>query len=709
MPAARSSSDSSGGGAPLYSSRAMEATPHKDNATSKSSDPPSDDEMALVKASGQFNLISNDATAPRPAVSNDPYNYGQQLQRPGTVRPPAAFGSQSPYRQSSNNAVNNGVPPSIASSPLYRGFGDIQAKLMTAQQFVRTTPGFTDSQAQTVRHLLVGCGQDLTHFATTLITEHTKAHHQVGELRLQYEKAQNELLSRRQQISDLQDQYKSAKKEKDVALRDVEDLESRLNSCEREVKRLRQLGRSHDEKHAMKLQRLEDELKSLRVAEESNMQLVKVQETPTPKSRRFVQDDSASDEDDDNSTSKAAETARRGSFLNPTAAEFGPRSSKPDHSKEMLPLLRKYAQRTGPAMSPQDVRAYDGSNDQPRMNPRPATRMGFRGNSFSFNSGQNGSWSAMTGPLGPPHLNQSRTSGGGYKSAADTVDIDFSTLQEKTDWSADDVTIGFQRLFGMIEGLIAKHYVNEPFNESENILPMSHPETWRYILSMGLKNQTQSATHMADLLTKFHCRHWVLKRVIVDYIINRMIIPEVFFGFNPQIDEHLHALQGRMKSRAPGSNMGRPQGMERQRIVMDHAKVIRFIIEAPEGPSFKERTVAKHAQMIQEILKPLRSCVVEDEQARKGLSVVVNAAWTITTHIWTSGMTIHFYFPETGSKFAYGTMRSLNYTDTPSDQMQYQQYRIMLVITPTLSLRDDRDLDRLRTHELLKSDVLVMR
>lgn len=157
------------------------------------------------------------------------------------------------------------------------------------------------------------------------------------------------------------------------------------------------------------------------------------------------------------------------------------------------------------------------------------------------------------------------------------------------------------------------------------------------------------------------------------------------------------------------SGGARPQGLERQRIVMDHAKVIQFILESPQIDDFKRQTVAKHVDMLHDILRPMRNCVIEDDQARKALTIVVNAAWAITTKIWSSGMTLHYYFPETGSKFAFGTMRSLNYGETPSEQMQYQQYRIMLVVTPTLSLRDDRDMDRLRTHELLKSDVLVMR
>lgn len=399
---------------------------------------------------------------------------------------------------------------------------------------------------------------------------------------------------------------------------------------------------------------------------------------------------------------------RRQSILNPSAAEFGAAASKADHSKEMLPLLRKYANE-GASKAIQPMDSQDARSYTPASYDRPKTvapsRNGFRGGATTpFDLG--GSYTPKSNAL--VHTIASRQSG--FKPVTEFGSVDFNALQHKKAWEADDVAHGFARLFGLIEGLIAKNHITPPFNESDSMLSRTNPATWNYILSMGLKNPTQSASHMADLLTKFKCRHWVMKRILVDYIINRLIVPEIFFGFNDAIDKHLSALQSRMRNRGNIPHAGRPQGAERQRIVMDHAKVVQFILDSgDEADEFRDRSVARHVAMLMEILKPMRSCSIDDETARKALTVVINAAWTITTRIWTSGMTLHYYFPETGSKFAYGTMRSINYTDTPSDQMQYQQYRIMLVVTPTLSLRDDRDMDRLRTHELLKSDVLVMR
>lgn len=78
--------------------------------STKSSDSPTDDEMALVQASGKFNELVNDANGYRPRVTADEYHQGQQLQRPSTTRP-SAFAGQSIFAMSGNS-----VPPNIASS-----------------------------------------------------------------------------------------------------------------------------------------------------------------------------------------------------------------------------------------------------------------------------------------------------------------------------------------------------------------------------------------------------------------------------------------------------------------------------------------------------------------------------------------------------------------------------------------------------------------
>lgn len=293
---------------------------------------------------------------------------------------------------------------------------------------------------------------------------------------------------------------------------------------------------------------MEGEIESLRIFRDNSMQLVNVSAAPNSK-------DDANVSTDDEEVKKLNSPAfrRRQSSLNPTAPEFGPRGSKTDHSKEMLPLLRKYANEsalkaTGQPLERQDARGFSGESFE--LPQRTAAKLEFHGTPSGFASRPNDPFGTRTGaliPSGAPP--QSR-----FRSIADFANVDFSSLQNKVNWDADDVSLSFVRLFGMMEGLIAKHHITAPYNEKDSMLSFSYPATWNYILSMGLKNQTQSAAHMTDLLTRFECRHWVMKRIIVDYIINRLIVPEVFFGFNEAIDHHLYALQGRMKAKAPGTS-----------------------------------------------------------------------------------------------------------------------------------------------------------
>lgn len=119
---------------------------------------------------------------------------------------------------------------------------------------MRITPGFNNDQAQTIQSLLVGVGQDLTHFATRVIGEHTKSQHQAGELRVQYERAQNELLSRRKQISELQEQYKELVHEKGLESKTVARLENQIETYQGEVKRLQRLAKEYDQKHKQQVQ-----------------------------------------------------------------------------------------------------------------------------------------------------------------------------------------------------------------------------------------------------------------------------------------------------------------------------------------------------------------------------------------------------------------------------------------------------------------------
>jgi hypothetical protein len=129
------SSDSDGGGALLYSPRGADLTPSKqERKEATKSDSPTDDEMALVRASSQFNQLTHSTVAAFPN-SNDNYpnsggshSAGMQLARPTTARPSTAFQKQNGHGNSSRHtqyrsdrslpagAVGPPVPPAALSN-----------------------------------------------------------------------------------------------------------------------------------------------------------------------------------------------------------------------------------------------------------------------------------------------------------------------------------------------------------------------------------------------------------------------------------------------------------------------------------------------------------------------------------------------------------------------------------------------------------------
>lgn len=179
--------------------------------------------------------------------------------------------------------------------------------------------------------------------------------------------------------------------------------------------------------------------------------------------------------------------------------------------------------------STQDARAYSSGHESSSRDRRPSNAP------FGRKSSQ------APGPFGN---SSGELSTGGER---------FRIAKDKVDWDTQDIYAGFSRLYELMEGLVATQHCDGPFHDPDSSLYMTHPDTWAYVLSMGLPNKAQSASHMTHLLGDSDCRHFVIKRIMVDYVFNRLISPDVFYGFSAEMDGHLRALQERMRTRAPGA------------------------------------------------------------------------------------------------------------------------------------------------------------
>ncbi|KAI1811004.1 hypothetical protein GGS20DRAFT_588950 [Poronia punctata] len=111
------------------------------------------------------------------------------------------------------------------------------------------------------------------------------------------------------------------------------------------------------------------------------------------------------------------------------------------------------------------------------------------------------------------------------------------------------------------------------------------------------------------------------------------------------------------------------------------------------------------------LLGPCRSQTVTPETATKSLRIMVSACLDISMKIWSSGKTLHYVFPECAHKFSPGTMEALNghHMASSPEELVNSQCRVSLVVTPTTTLRDDRDHKRMMCYPIHKAQVLVMK
>jgi hypothetical protein len=310
--------------------------------------------------------------------------------------------------------------------------------------------------------------------------------------------------------------------------------------------------------------------------------------------------------------------------------------------------------------------------------------------------------------------------------------------RDKEEWDAIDVQRAIAHLYDLCKGYVANCHMQTPPNVPYGKLKDEHSYTWHFMMQQVYKDPHHANNHLTYLLGTKAFIPYMLQRVCVDYMLKKILTPEVFIGFSETKDGHLRALQSQLGAYAgkssllfiattqlclpspvlftndmvfsPTDSRGAPN-RNRQRVIEDHATLIKAIAAAPEVHEFRKRTVERHANMMSALLDPCRSRSVTEQQAGKSLKIMVAACWDISIKIWSSGKTLHYVFPECATKFSPGTMEALNghHMAGSPEELVNSQCRVSLVITPTMTLRDDRDAARMQCHAVHKAQVLVMK
>ncbi|KAI2473504.1 hypothetical protein F4781DRAFT_442117 [Annulohypoxylon bovei var. microspora] len=284
--------------------------------------------------------------------------------------------------------------------------------------------------------------------------------------------------------------------------------------------------------------------------------------------------------------------------------------------------------------------------------------------------------------------------------------------RDKQDWNIDDVKQATARVAQLTRGYIVRcHKKGQTPRVANNMLSRREETTWKYVTNLVFTdNMFQAESHMTYLLSIESYRPFIIMRITLDYLYRKVIAPQIFLGFDEELDQHLAALQDRiMEFNQPGIMCN---ARERQLVLKDHARIINHALKNPKMAQFKTETITRHTQILTGILHPLRAASVAEKDAYASLRTLVTLGWDISAKVWTSSITLSYSFPPCGTKFAEGTMAAVNIdafgTESPAE-LQFLQARVSFVVSPSLSVRDDREGAKSGIFGIGKAEIVAMK
>jgi len=146
---------------------------------------------------------------------------------------------------------------------------------------------------------------------------------------------------------------------------------------------------------------------------------------------------------------------------------------------------------------------------------------------------------------------------------------------------------------------------------------------------------------------------------------------------------------------------------KRQVLIDQQCNAIQTIVDSGEFHEFRKNQLNRHTRSLRDMLGPLLNEGCERAVAGREIGEVAVKAWELSVKMYTSNLTFQIFFPETCTKFTSAIMNSRDHRNENPNMLQTKQIRVKLVITPIITLRDDRS-TTIRVKNLLHSDVLLM-
>ena len=131
-----------------------------------------------------------------------------------------------------------------------------------------------------------------------------------------------------------------------------------------------------------------------------------------------------------------------------------------------------------------------------------------------------------------------------------------------------------------------------------------------------------------------------------------------------------------------------------------------MILTDPDFPSFRQRKESFHQQRLKTIVGPLMDGSASRSDAGYDLHNIAATALQISANMFQSRLSFQFVWNDTCTKFT-ADSHIAKETAVDAVTLQMRQWRLKLVITPGVTIRDDRGMS-IVPRRVLRSEVLVM-
>lgn len=142
-------------------------------------------------------------------------------------------------------------------------------------------------------------------------------------------------------------------------------------------------------------------------------------------------------------------------------------------------------------------------------------------------------------------------------------------------------------------------------------------------------------------------------------------------------------------------------------MIDQQSKAVQSVVSSADYSKFRAKKLGEHTKRLRDMLGPLLNQNAVRSEAGGDLGAIAVTTWELSVKMNTSHLTFQIYFPETAAKFSAATMIAKDNSGVDPMSLQIKQNRLKLVITPVITMRDDRG-TTIKAKSLHYSNVLLM-